>query len=246
MAQASANQLLTRAAKGIKHLGRLESLTAQDANDGLDAANALIGSWAGERLMAFANQTISHTLSANTSSYTIGSGGDIDTTRPDNILQGWIRDTTNNIDFPMTQLSQRQFNNIGYKSNTSQIPTDYFYDPQYPLGTLHIFPTPTAAYEVRLNAMLQLTAFSTLTHSTSLPPVYERAYVLNLGLELVNYGFVNGLSPEEYATYVNSASEAKANLKRNNIKDEVAEYDSAIVARSEATYNVYSDGFPRG
>ena len=38
----TAQQILTRAAKGIKHLGRGETLTAQDANDGLDAMNALM------------------------------------------------------------------------------------------------------------------------------------------------------------------------------------------------------------
>jgi len=242
----TAQQILTRAAKGIKHLGRGETLTAQDANDGLDAMNALIGSFAGEKLMAYANQTISHTMTANVSSYTIGSGGDIDTTRPDNILQAWIRDTTNNIDFPMTQLPQNEWNNIGYKGNTSQIPTNYFYDPQYPLGIVNLFPAPLQAYELRMNAMLQLTQFSTLTHSTSLPPVYERAYILNLQLEMMSYGFVNGLDEREFANLVSNASDAKANLKRNNIKEELANYDSAIVSRSEATYNVYSDGFPRG
>ena len=240
----TAQQILTRSAKAIGYLGRTEVLTAQDANDGLDALNSLVQSWAGENLMSYANQTITHTLVPNTSSYSIGSGGDINTTRPDNITQAWIRDD-NSLDYPMTILPQDRWNNIGMKSITSQIPTTLFYDPQYPLGVINIFPSPLQAYELRANAVQQLTAFSTMTHSLSVPPPYERAYILNCALELVTAGFPCQLSDRDYAQLMNNASEAKANLKRNNIKEVLAKYDDAIVSRSDATYNIYSDGWPR-
>lgn len=240
----TAQQILTRSAKAIGYLGRTETLTAQDANDGLDAFNQLIQSWAGENLMSYANQTITHTLVANTSSYTIGSGGNIDTTRPDKISQAWIRDN-NNLDYPMEILPQDRWNNIGMKSITSQIPTTLFYDPQYPLGIVNIFPSPLLAYELRANAIVQLTQFSTMTHSLSVPPAYERAYVLNCALELVTSGFHCGLSDRDYAKLINNAGTAKANLKRNNIKEVLAKYDDAIISRSQATYNIYSDGWPR-
>jgi len=241
---ATAQQLLTRAAKAIRYLGRTETLTAQDANDGLDTMNALLGSWDGENYMSFAQETITHTLTANTSSYTIGSGGNINTTRPDYITQAWIRDS-NALDYQMRIVPQDRWNSIGMKSITSQIPTTMFYDPQYPLGIINLFPSPITAYEFRATAIIQQKQFSTLTHSLSAPAPYERAFVLNTAIELVMVGFHCGLDEKEYATLINQAAEAKANLKRNNIKEVISNYDDAIVSRSNATYNVYSDEWPR-
>lgn len=240
----TAQQILTRAAKGIAYLGRTETLKAQDATDALDALNGMLESWSGENLASYAMQSFAHTLVTNTSSYTIGSGGDINDTRPDNIEQAWIRDT-NNLDYPMTVLSQYEWNQIGQKDITSQIPTTLFYDPQFPLGIINVFPVPLLAYSLRFNSIIQQTTFSSMTHSLSAPLGYERAYVLNVGLELISAGFHCGLNDKDYIRYVENASQAKANLKRKNIKQVVAEYDGAIVGQSDATWNVFSDGWPR-
>jgi len=79
----------------------------------------------------------------------------------------------------------------------------------------------------------------------ALPPPYERAYILNCALELVTAGFHCGLSDRDYGQLLNNAGSAKANLKRNNMKEVLAKYDDAIISRSNATYNIYSDGWPR-
>ena len=240
----TAQQILTRAAKAIRYLGRSESLSAQDANDGLDAMNALLQSWSGEGLMSHANVLGSHTLVANTQSYTIGSGGTINTTWPVDIIQAYVRDA-NNIDYPLEIIPQAKWERIGYKSNTAQIPSVLFYDTQYPLGVIYIFPVPTLAYTLYFTSKILQTNFSTMTHSLSAPPAYERAYILNLAMELQSAGFPSNLSPQDYASLVTNASEAKGNLKRNNIKEVIADYDDAIVSRSAATWNIYTDGFPR-
>jgi len=236
--------ILTRSAKAIGYLGRTEVLKAQDATDALDAFNAMLDSWSGESLASYANQTFTHTMTANTSSYTIGSGGDIAGTRPDDINQAWIRDS-NNLDYEMSIYPQNRWNSLGQKSITSQIPTTMFYDPQFPLGIINIFPTPLQAYGLRFTAIVQQSTFSTMTHSLSAPPGYERAYVLNGALELVSAGFPCQLKDKDYIRLMDNASQAKANIKRKNIKEVLADYDPAIVVRTAATYNVYSDGNPR-
>jgi hypothetical protein len=236
--------ILNRAAKSIGYLGRTEVLKAQDATDALSALNAMLDSWSGEKLASYANQTFSHTLVANTSSYTIGSGGTINGTRPDEISQAWIRDT-NNLDYEMSVVPQNRWNSLGQKSITSQIPTTMFYDPQYPLGIINIFPVPLQAYGLRFSAIVQQTTFSSMTHSLSAPPGYERAYVLNCALELVGAGFPCQLKDKDYMRLMDNAAEAKANIKRKNIKEVIADYDTALVSHSDATYNVYSDGNPR-
>ena len=141
-------QILTRAGQALGYTGRTEVLAAADATDALAAFNGMLDSWSGEGLASYANQTISHTLVVNDSDYTIGSGGNISATRPDNIIQAWIRDSDNQ-DFPVEIVNQDQWNQIVTKGSTSQLPNVLFYDPQYPLGIINIFPVPSAAQPSR-------------------------------------------------------------------------------------------------
>lgn len=233
------SQILTRSAQTLGYLGRGETLSAADATDALAVFNGMLDSWSGEGLASFANQTISHTLVVNDSDYTIGSSGDINTTRPDNIIQAWVRDS-NNLDYPMRVVPQNVWNDIVTKGNTSQIPQVLFYDPQYPLGIVNIFPVPLAAYTLRFNAILQQSTFSSLPMSLSVPPGYERAYITNVALEMMGAGFPCLLKDKEYVRLVENASEAKANIKRKNLKEVIAEYDGEILVRG-VPYNVFTD-----
>ena len=242
---ATVSQLITRAGQALGYLGRNETLSAADANDGMSALNSMLDSWAGENLASYANQEVSFSFIANQQSYTIGSGGYINTTRPDNILQAYITDT-NNINYPMSILPQDRWNNIGNKQITSQIPTTIFYDSQYPLGTIYVFPIPLLTYTCTLNAMLQQSTFTSLPQSMIQPPGYERAYILNLAIEMMSAGFPCMLDEKGLATLYDNAASAKANIKRKNQKEVLAEYDPSIVSRGYASYNIYSDSNPRG
>lgn len=233
------SQILTRSGQALGYTGRGEVLSATDANDALASFNAMLDSWSGEGLASYANQTISHTLVNGTQSYTIGSGGTINTTRPDNILQAWIRDFSN-LDFPMEVVPQDEWNDIVMKGNNSQIPQVLFYDPQYPLGIIYVFPVPLIGYTLMFNSILQQSTFSSLPMSISSPPGYERAYILNLALEMVSAGFPCLLNDKDYLRLVDNASQAKANIKRKNIKEVIAEYDPAILGAG-VPYNIFND-----
>jgi len=235
------SQVLTRAGQALGYTGRNEVLSAADANDALAAFNAMLDSWSGEGLASYANQTISAPLVIGTQSYTIGSGGTINTTRPDNILQAWIRDSQN-LDFPVEVVPQDEWNGIVMKSNTSQIPQVLFYDPQYPLGIVYVFPVPLIGYTLMFNAIIQQSTFSSLPMSISSPPGYERAYILNLALELISVGFPCMLQDKEYGRLIDNASQAKGNIKRKNIKEVIAEYDGALVG-NVSPYNIFDDSF---
>ena len=238
------SQMITRSGQTLGYLGRNEVLSAADANDGLSAYNSMLDSLAGENLASYAMQETAFTFIANQQSYTIGSGGYINATRPDNILQAFITDF-NNINYPMTVLPQDRWNNIGNKQITSQIPTTIFYDSQYPLGTVNVFPIPLIAYTCTLNAILQQSTFSSLTQVMIQPPGYERMYILNGAIEMMTAGFPCMLDAKELAALYDNASQAKANIKRKNQKEALAEYDPSIVSRGYASYNIYSDSNPR-
>jgi hypothetical protein len=240
----TAAQIITRAGNALGYLGITEVLTAADANQGLNVLNAMLDSWNGEGLASYAWQTNNFTLVANTSVYTIGPTGVWVTARPTQIYDAFITDA-NQLNYPLSILPQDKWNNIGMLTITSQIPTAIFYDSQFPNGIINIFPVPLLNYTITLDCELQLANLTSLTSNLSMPPGYERAYVLNLALEMMAQGYPVVLDTNQIARLTENASQAKANIKRANIKEVLSDYDAAIVSKSYATYNIYSDSNPR-
>lgn len=237
----TANQIITRAMQALGILGRTEVPSAGESNDGLTAFNSMLDSWSsGENLLSYVVLERSFPLVANTASYTIGTGGTINSARPVDITQAYIRDFIGN-DFLLDILPRDKWNQIGNRSSTitSQIPDTLFYDPQYPLGVINIFPTPLLTYTCFFDSTQAQVDFSLLTTTLSAPPGYERAYVLNLALELETAGFPCLLDEKAYMRLVNNASDAKANIKRANIKEVIADYDEAVVSHAQSTFNIY-------
>lgn len=246
----TANDLITRALRTIQFLGDTEVPSASQSSDGLVSFNAMLDSWsAGHGLTAYEIQEQSFALVIGTASYTIGIGGTINVYRPNSITQAYIRDSNNN-NYGMRIVPRALWNSIGNRGSTitSQIPNTLFYDPQYPLGIINIFPTPLLAYTCYFDSELQQVTSAALTTSISMPPGYERAFVFNLGVDLANMmGFPIPAAGANQKNTVQLAEEALANIKRRNIQNnpQYAAYDSAIVSNSYATYNIYSDSFGR-
>ena len=237
---ASVNDTLTRAMKALGNLARTEVPTAQEQTDALYAYNQLLESWSTLPLMSYATLERSFTLSANTPSYTIGSGGVINVTRPVDITQAFVRDSNNN-DFKLSIIPRDQWNTIGAKSITSQIPQFLFYDSTYPLGVIYLWPVPSSTFTLFYDSTLNQVTASTGTMSISMPPGYERAFVSNLALELMANGFPCVLNVQQLQELKDRASESLANIKRANIKEVISGFDLAIVSTPNATYNPYTD-----
>jgi len=239
----TANDLITRAMKSLQSLGGGEVPSAAEANDGLVALNAMLDSWSNEGLNAYEVQEQSFTLVVGTSSYTIGSGGVINVTRPMDIVQAYVQDSGSN-NFLMNIVPRDIWNNIGNRGSTitSQIPDTLFYDPQFPLGVINIFPTPLLGYTVFFDSLLQQVTFATLTTALSMPPGYERAMVYNLAVEISSmFGIPIPLVAPGAKNVGQLASESLGNIKRTNIRENIANYDPSIVSRSYYSYNIYRD-----
>lgn len=241
----TAADILNRAGRAIGYLGQTEVMTAADINAALAAFNAMLDSWSSsESLIAYLQIQQNFPLTIGQQTYTIGTGGNWNTTRPQEIINAFIRDS-NNLDYMMSVIPQDEWDAIGQKNITSQIPTTLFYYPSFPLGQINIFPVPLLSYQLYFDSTLDQVTFSTLTQALAMPLGYERAYVSNLALELMANGFPCLLNQQQLGALTASAMEAKGNVKRSNIKIVRAKYDESIVAKSYATYNIYSDGNPR-
>jgi hypothetical protein len=207
--------------------------------------NRMLDSWSNEALLSYVIVQRSFPTVFMKQSYTIGSGGDISTTRPFDITDAFIRDL-NGLDYGMKVVNQKAWDDIGQKTITSQIPDTLYYNSTYPLGVINIFPLPLiAGYTVYYNSTLDQVDLATLTTSISMPVGYELAYTLNLAMQMMSNGFPCLLDDKAMQVLIGNANQAKGNIKRANIKEVLAEYDQSIVSRSNATYNIYSDSQAR-
>lgn len=158
------------------------SLKDDDAALGLARYNRLLDRWNAQRQAVYASQKLTNTLTASLSPHTLGPSGTWTTSqRPVSIewanliLTGgsepirrpiWIRDEA------------------WYRARTvptleTTIPTDLWYRPDWPNGSLFFYPVPSSTYEVELWVPRVLGGV-VLADVFSMPPAYWEAHVLSL------------------------------------------------------------------
>ena len=237
----TALQIITDALQRLGVYNPTETINSADVATGLSVLNDMLDSWSNESLTTFATTESSGTLVAGQQSYPVGPGASFNSLRPLRIPEGpgsaRIRDSNQN-DFDVTVVTQDIWNTIGAKTNTSQIPDTLFYDPQFPLGIINIYPIPSINYTLFWDSYAQFSGFATQQTAVSLPPGYVMALKTNLAVELHPYYLETDINP----LIMRSASTSKANVKRTNTKPVKAIFDPEIVSRASPTYNVYRDG----
>jgi len=174
------------AAKLIGVVFKSEALDADEASDGLAALNDMLNSWSNDDLITYSSALETFTLTGGIS-YTIGSGGQFNTTRPINIVDSVIR--VGNIDYPVEAISQVQYQKyVSLKSLTSTIPQFMTYDNGYPLGTIKFYPA-TLNGTLYLQSNKPLGTYTALTDTVDLPVGFIKAIKYNLAIELApQYG----------------------------------------------------------
>lgn len=217
-----------------------ETMSDADAERGLSVFNDMLDSWSNESLACYAVLEQSGTLIVNQQSYTIGTGGNFNVTRPMRINVGpgcaRIRDASGS-DYDMEVVPQEKWNLIGLKTNTSNIPDTLFYDPQFPLGIINVFPVPNIAYTMYWDSYLQLVNFANLSSTMALPPGYKRAFTTNLAVCLKPYFRDAQIDP----LIILEAQERKGNIKRTNMRENIALMDPELVSRASPVYNIFRD-----
>lgn len=219
-----------------------EALTDADAELGLVVLNDMLDSWSNENLSCYTILTQSTVLTPGQQTYSIGPGGQVNSTRPIRLITGpgaaYIIDLNGNR-YGIEVVPENKWNIYGNTSSIvqSNFPDTLWYDPQFPLGYLNFLPWPNAAYTAYWTSYLQLTDFAALNTSVSLPPGYLMALKYNLAVYIKPYFADGNLMPE----IALAAQSSKANVKRANMRPLVALYDGAIVSRAGLSYNVYTD-----
>lgn len=160
--------------------------TADEANDALDSLNDLLASLFNENLIVYGRSVESFTLTASQASYTIGSGGDFNTTRPNAIASAYVR--IGNIDYPLEPYMDTLYDENTALKTLSTIPNSYVYENTYPLGRFTLYPVPASGWTLYLRLEKPVTEL-TLDSTVSMPPGWNQFLIYKLATILApEYG----------------------------------------------------------
>lgn len=222
--------IITRAFRLLGVTAAGEQPAADEAQDALDTLNDMIDAWKLERLMVFAILPQRFNLVAGKKSYTMGPGGDFDTSRPVRIDKVQLLYTTNQplpITLPIEILNLDQYQAIVVPDTGSTIPLQVYPDEAFPLRTLSFYPVPQLDQQIDIFTWGLIDGFPDINQTVSLPPGYARALRSNLALEIAaEYG------KQVPATVAAMALDAKAGIKSNNIQPLYLGCDAALVTNS--------------
>ncbi len=223
--------LLASSLKKIGALAQGEAMQAADAADGLTALNQMLGTWSNQRLLVFTVVREVFSLVAAQASYTMGTGANFATTRPQKIENASILIDTQ--EYPIDVLTKDQYAEVLLKSLQSDMPMAVYPSGTFPSETLLFYPVPASAYSVVLYSWKPISSFSSINDEVSFPPGFEEAIVYNLAIRLA----------PEYGKPISSevaeiARTSLAWLKTMNFKTRLIKSDSPCV--SAKPYNIYT------
>ncbi len=176
----TALDIIKSSMRKVGALTKTENPSADEAIDGLEMLNDLLASYSNDSMVVYARSVDSFTLSGGVSTYTIGSGGTFNTSRPIKAISAYIR--IGGVDYPLTTVNDEQFAQITYKA-TPGIPEVINFTNDYPLGTVKLYPVPSGSYTIFIVSEKQLTEF-TINQEVDLPAGWKRMLVYNLAMEM--------------------------------------------------------------
>lgn len=150
-------------------LGQTEVANAAQADQGLLLLNDLLDMLSIDRTNIYTITQNSFTLVNGQASYTIGATGNFVMTRPVVIDNVFIR--INSIDYKLLPLSNKDYDGIAYKNNGG-FPSHYYYDANFPLGTIYLYGVPTQG-TLYIDTWSVLTQFTNLASNITFPLGYN-------------------------------------------------------------------------
>jgi len=223
--------IIQAAMRKIGVLTKTESPSSDEADDALETLNNMVDSWINESIVVYSRTLDSKVLTGGDGEYTIGSGGDINTTKPVRIISAYVRiDTT---DYPLEIISDENYAKISTKSSQS-IPKYLNYTNGHPLGTIKLYGVPAGAYTLYLLSEKPFTSM-TLAGTVDLPAGWKKALIDNLAVELSS----------EYGQEVTQAMMMAARESRGAIKSAVMRNRSIDAPLGYSTNSIYTGYWDR-
>lgn len=227
-------EFVTAALREIRVVGPGFDLDAEDADDTLGVLNRMINTWSGMDLMIPYRTREELTLTGGDYDYTIGVGGNFNTTRPLRIEAAKLRLSGTDYDLTVTH-DARRFE-LESDSTTQGRPELLYYNPVAPLGLIYFANVPDQAYTLILTSLKPITSFATLDTEDAVPDEYEEAIVSNLAVRAAP------LFGKEAAQTTKTIAERTLNaLTMRNQSFRVPSMSMPTGIRRRAAYNITSD-----
>lgn len=219
---------------GVISIG--EEPSDDESEDGLEALNGMLASWANDNLFVYVRTLDAITLIPGTAAYTVGPTGTTVSARPVDIdPSSYV--AVNGISYPLQIATLQEYNAITLKQLTTSIPQALWYEPTFPDGTVTLFPVPQQAMTLNLWSFKQFKEYTDLTVETDLPPGYERA---------IAYSLAEEIAPEyevlPSAQVVKTAMNARRMIKRTNFVPMLLSFRGDVLP-GNGRFNIYS-GLP--
>ena len=189
-----------------------EEPTPAELADALTDLNSMLKSWATMKINVNATVPEIFTITAGQNTYTWGATGNINTTRPSEIVNMFIRESQG-IDTDVDPFSKGQYNSITTKDISGK-PFRYYYNPMYPLGYLYLYPTPDISYELHIDSIKTLASITDYAAELNMPDDYLEVITYNLAVRIApDYGKT---IPQEIAAIASSSYDRMINLNAQN------------------------------
>lgn len=169
----------------IGYLSPGEDLGADDAIQALGKLNRLLDNWNAERAAVYNVAFTSYTLTPNLSPHTIGPTGTFVVAQRPVQIDGCnilLNSSTQLVKCPVRLRDDQWWLHQTVPNIQTTLPTDLYYSPDWPNGSLYLWPVPTIAYGIELETRILL-ANVVLTTTITLPPGYRDAITLTLAEE---------------------------------------------------------------
>jgi hypothetical protein len=225
----TALDIITGSAKLLGVIAVGEAMTNDEAQDGLTTLNDMLDSWSSDLGVVYANTLESFNLTG-AASYTIGVGGNFNTSRPTYIKTAVVRIAS--VDYPLQIITEEQYQNeIAIKSITTQIPQFLVYAVDYPLSTIYMYPIPSGGSTLRMLSFKPITNLSALTTTVTFPPGWNKALKYNLAVDMApQYGV--SVTPE----VLQGAKQSKGAIQRAVSVNNKMPLTDSLVTR----YSIYN------
>lgn len=169
-----------------------ETLSSTDAAYGLTKFNLRLDEWTARKPFAFAMTFQAFTLTAGHGPTLIGPGlsaPDFNVSIRPQRIEGCniiLNTTPVSVDQPVVIRDADWWNYQRVKTLQSNIPTDLYYEPDFPNGQLNFWPVPNFNYGARIEfwALIQGSGQLALNTAISMPPAYQNALMLTLAIDL--------------------------------------------------------------
>jgi hypothetical protein len=226
---AAVSTMVLRSMRLIGEKNRGATLDANEQVETLAELNTFMDSCANERLLCYQVTEDTLALTTSTASYSIGTNGTFNVTRPTKIVEPcFVRDSSG-FDSPVRVIDSYSYGGLRLKSVGYTYPTHLYYDYGYSntsTGTIFLYPSPSSGLTLHINSWKQLGNFSTLSQTLMLPPGYQLFIETNFAIHLAA-GYTP-VSPE----LAKMAKESKAAIKGLNSFSPIMQMDTGIASGS--------------